>query len=106
MTVYPLLAAVLVVAALLARVVLQALARRRGRPLPVLPSVIAGAVLVTLTLVFDNLMIAVGLVAYEPGQLSGIMIGVAPVEDLSYPIATAALLPAVWHLLGGDRDRA
>ncbi|MFT4285734.1 MAG: lycopene cyclase domain-containing protein [Protaetiibacter sp.] len=103
MPAYPLLALALVTAAVLVRVSIGAVARRRGRPLPALPSLATGAVLVVLTLVFDNLMIAVGLYGYPPGQLSGIRIGLAPLEDLSYPIAAALALPAIRHALGGDR---
>lgn len=57
-------------------------------------------VLVVMTVVFDNLMIAAGLVDYADEHLMGLLVGRAPVEDLSYPIAGALLLPALWHLLG------
>jgi len=59
------------------------------------------AVLV-LTAVFDNIMIGVGLVAYDPALISGVFVGIAPVEDFAYPVAAALLLPALWALLGGD----
>lgn len=62
-------------------------------------SVLAAVVLVVLTAVFDNLMIAAGLVAYPPEHLSGLRIGVAPLEDFAYPVCGAFLLPAVWTLL-------
>jgi hypothetical protein len=54
--------------------------------------------------VFDNLMIAVGLYGYPADQLCGIRIGLAPLEDLSYPIAAAIALPAVWNALGASDD--
>ena len=57
-------------------------------------------VLAVMTAVFDNLMIAVGLVAYADEHLVGLVVGLAPVEDFAYPLAAALLLPAVWHLLG------
>jgi small toxic polypeptide LdrA/B/C/D len=57
------------------------------------------AVLVVMTIVFDNIMIAAGLFAFAPEHLVGVMLGRAPVEDLSYPLAAALLLPALWHLL-------
>lgn len=103
MPAYPLLAMGLVAVALVVRLVMDAITRRAGRPLPALPSVITGVVLVGLTLVFDNLMIAVGLYGYPPEHLSGLRVGLAPLEDLSYPIAAALALPAVWHAMGGDR---
>lgn len=59
-----------------------------------------------LTAVFDNIMIGVGLVAYEPALISGLFVGIAPVEDFAYPVAAALLLPAVWSLLGGDTRQA
>ncbi|MCR2762198.1 lycopene cyclase domain-containing protein [Microbacterium sp. zg.B48] len=60
---------------------------------------IAALVLVCLTAVFDNLMIAVGLFTYPPEHLSGVRIGLAPVEDFAYPLCAAFLVPAVLTLL-------
>ena len=62
-------------------------------------------VLAALTFVFDNLMIAAGLFTFGAEHLVGVYVGRAPIEDLSYPIATALLLPALWTLLGARRDR-
>ena len=62
-------------------------------------SVVAAVVLVVLTAVFDNIMISAGLVAYPPENLSGLRIGVAPLEDFAYPVCGAFLLPAVWTIL-------
>ncbi len=60
---------------------------------------IAAAVLVVLTAVFDNVMIQAGLVIYPAEHLSGLRIGVAPLEDFSYPVCAAFLVPAVFTLL-------
>lgn len=77
------------------------LARRSGTALR--RSVAAGAiglgVLLVMTAVFDNVMIGVGLVAYAPDRISGAFIGIAPLEDFSYAIAAAVLLPSLWVLL-------
>lgn len=64
--------------------------------------------LMALTVVFDNVMIGVGLVRYSDARLSGLRIGLAPVEDFAYPSAGAVLLPALWALLErrGIRGRA
>ena len=59
----------------------------------------AAAVLVLLTAVFDNVMIAADLFRYPDGLISGIRVGLAPVEDFAYPIAAAFLLPALHSLL-------
>ncbi|MEE6273765.1 lycopene cyclase domain-containing protein [Georgenia wangjunii] len=56
-------------------------------------------VLVVLTAVFDNVMIAAGLFDYSAEGRSGLSVGRAPVEDFAYPLAGALALPALWHLL-------
>ena len=64
---------------------------------------IAAAALVLLTAVFDNVMIAAGLFTYPDEHLSGIRIGLAPVEDFSYAVCAAFLVPAVLALLTPER---
>ncbi|HMR49204.1 MAG TPA: prenyltransferase [Arachnia sp.] len=58
----------------------------------------AGALLV-LTAVFDNIMIRLDLFTYAPEHISGVAIGLAPLEDFAYPAAIAVALPALWALL-------
>ena len=70
---------------------------------------LAGLVLLATTAVFDNVMIGIGLVDYNPDLISGAFIGIAPLEDFAYAIAAVVLLPALWHLLAPRRkgtDRA
>ncbi len=62
-------------------------------------SALVAVVLVALTAVFDNVMIAAGLFTYPEQHLSGIRVGLAPIEDFSYPLCAAFLLPAVATLL-------
>ena len=57
-------------------------------------------VLLILTAVFDNVMIAAGLFWYNPERISGAFIGSAPLEDFAYTVAAVLLLPALWMLLG------
>ena len=64
---------------------------------------LAAIVLMLLTAVFDNVMIAAGLFTYPPEHLSGARIGLAPLEDFSYPLCAAFLVPALYTLL--DRRR-
>ncbi len=66
-------------------------------------SAISAAVLVILTAVFDSAMIAVGLIVYPPEHLSGLRIGLAPIEDFSYPLCAAFLVPAIYALLPSRR---
>ncbi|MBF0817392.1 lycopene cyclase domain-containing protein [Microbacterium paludicola] len=60
---------------------------------------IAAAALMVLTALFDNVMIAAGLFAYDDTHISGIRIGAAPIEDFAYPLAAVILLPAIWARL-------
>jgi lycopene cyclase domain-containing protein len=63
------------------------------------PSIlIAGIALAVLTAVFDNLMIGSGLMRYGKDTISGVRLGVVPVEDFAYPLAGLMLLPALWLL--------
>ena len=59
----------------------------------------AAVVLLVATAVFDNVMIAAGLVGYDERLISGARLGIAPLEDFAYAAAAVLLLPAVWHLL-------
>ena len=77
----------------------------RRRPPAGAPGVFAGAALLALTPVFDNLMIAVGRFGYAPEALTGLTLGLAPIEDFAYPLAAAVLLPALWRRFAGvDRE--
>ena len=75
-----------------------ATARRSGFARRMAASGIAAIVLVALTAVFDNIMIGVGLYSYPAEHLSGVRIGLAPIEDFAYPLAAAFLVPAVYTL--------
>ncbi|WP_295789521.1 lycopene cyclase domain-containing protein [uncultured Microbacterium sp.] len=80
-------------------VVTLATARRPRFRRRMASSGLTALVLVGLTLVFDNLMIAVDLFSYPPEHLSGLKLGLAPVEDFAYPLCAAFLVPAVYTLL-------
>jgi len=95
---YVLLVGGLLLVAVVVRVIGDVVARRRGRRIPVLPTLLAAVVLLVLTAVFDTAMIAAGLFEYAPAHISGVRIGLAPIEDFAYPIAVAIMLPAVWEL--------
>lgn len=64
------------------------------------------AVVLVMTAIFDNIMISVGLVAYSPERISGVFIGVAPLEDFAYAVAAVIGLPALWALLSPRRPGA
>ncbi|MEP6482395.1 MAG: lycopene cyclase domain-containing protein [Rhodoglobus sp.] len=60
---------------------------------------LAAAVLLVATAIFDNVMISVGLVAYDSTKIQGVFVGAAPIEDFAYAIAAVVGLPALWSLL-------
>ncbi|MEY9953212.1 lycopene cyclase domain-containing protein [Leifsonia sp. EB34] len=98
---YPLLSAAFL--ALAAAVLVAGLVRAPDRARLVrrwtVPAVVSGAMLVVLTAVFDNLMIAAGLMTYASAAISGAHLGLVPIEDLAYPVAGLLLLPGLWLLL-------
>ena len=74
---------------------------RRGRNRRTVASVLITLVVVfALTAVFDTVMIAAGLFTYEAALISGVFVGLAPIEDFAYPLAAAVLLPSLWALFG------
>lgn len=92
-------AAFLAIAAVIAAIGWRRAPRGHGRA--VLVSVL---VLVGLTVAFDSIMIAAGLFDYSEAHIWGVRIGLAPVEDLAYPIAGVLLLSGVWNLLRRRAD--
>lgn len=62
--------------------------------------------LAVLTVVFDSVMIWADLFRFEDEHMSGLRIGLAPIEDLAWPLAASLLLPAVWTWLGRHDARA
>ncbi|MGV9195492.1 lycopene cyclase domain-containing protein [Microbacterium sp. MC2] len=64
---------------------------------------LAAVILLTLTAVFDNIMIAVGLFDYDWENMSGLILGRMPVDDFAYPLAALLLLPGLWLLLSPRR---
>lgn len=67
--------------------------------LPTAPLLKAAGVMMLLTLVFDNLIIATGIVDYDPEKISGIRLGVAPIEDFAYTVVALILVPSLFNLL-------
>jgi lycopene cyclase domain-containing protein len=60
---------------------------------------LAATPLLIMTAVFDNVLVGLGIVGYDPSRISGVTIGVAPLEDFAYSIAVVVLLPSLWTLL-------
>lgn len=114
--VYALLAVPFLAVAVLTAVAAGLVAARRagsrgravsGRRIAMVSGIVAGVALLVMTVVFNNVIVTLGIVAYDPARISGVRVGAFPVEDLAYAIAAAFLLPALWVLLErtGGRDR-
>ena len=61
------------------------------------PLVAASAVMLLITAIFDNVIIATGIVAYDEAKISGIKIGVAPIEDFAYTVVALLLAPTLFN---------
>lgn len=59
--------------------------------------------MLVLTAIFDNAIIAAGLVTYDVTQISKIYIGLAPIEDFGYTLAVALLIPTIWTYVKRDK---
>jgi lycopene cyclase domain-containing protein len=53
-------------------------------------------VMLVLTAIFDNMIIGFGLVDYDPELISGVRIGVAPIEDFAYTVVAMIVVPMLW----------
>lgn len=53
---------------------------------------LATLALLALTVVFDNVIVGTGIVAYDESLITGIKIGYAPIEDFAYALAAPLLL--------------
>jgi lycopene cyclase domain-containing protein len=53
---------------------------------------LATVALLAVTAVFDNVIIGAGIVAYDETKISGIMVGLAPIEDFAYSLAAPLLI--------------
>ena len=57
---------------------------------------LALVVMLMMTAIFDNMIIGFGLVDYDPELISGLRIGVAPIEDFAYTVLAMIVVPVVW----------
>ena len=61
-------------------------------------------VLLVMTAVFDSLIIAYSLVAYDTTKLLGLYIGKAPVEDFFYAVLAMLIVPIIYNRLKSNND--
>ena len=55
------------------------------------------------SLVFDNLIVGLKIVAYDPNKILGIRVPTAPIEDFGYTIVGVILVPVLWNFFGRKR---
>ena len=48
------------------------------------------------TLVFDNVIIALGIVGYDETKISGLLLGLAPIEDFAYTVVSVLAVAIIW----------
>lgn len=60
--------------------------------------------LVIMTAIFDNVIIALGIVGYNSSALLGVYIVKAPVEDFFYSLLAVYLVPALWNYFGSPAN--
>jgi len=53
------------------------------------------AILLLLTLIFDNMIVGFGIVTYNPENMLGIRLWYAPIEDFFYAIAAPILVKSL-----------
>jgi lycopene cyclase domain-containing protein len=58
-----------------------------------------------ITALFDNLIVGAGIVDYDPSKISGVMVGLVPIEDFAYTIAAVLIVPSVWSALTNRKKK-
>jgi lycopene cyclase domain-containing protein len=87
----------------LAALLVAALAVRNFLPWKIIWQ--ATAALLLLTAIFDNAIIGFGIVAYDESQISGIKLGLAPIEDFAYALASPLLISIAMEVTKRLRNR-
>jgi len=59
--------------------------------------------MLVLTLIFDNVIIALDIVAYDPTKVSGFYLGLAPIEDFAYTVVAVLAVSSIWHKMTGNK---
>jgi lycopene cyclase domain-containing protein len=56
-------------------------------------------VMCVVTLIFDNVIVGLGIVDYDLTKISGVLLGLVPVEDFAYTIVSVLAVSSIWHLM-------
>ena len=60
-------------------------------------------VMLLVTFIFDNVIIGLDVVAYDPDKISGILLGLAPIEDFAYTVVAVLAVASIWHKLTKEK---
>jgi lycopene cyclase domain-containing protein len=55
------------------------------------------------TLVFDNVIIGLEIVGYDKTKISGILLGLAPIEDFAYTVVAVLAVSTIWTKLTKEK---
>jgi lycopene cyclase domain-containing protein len=55
------------------------------------------------TLVFDNVIIGLEIVGYDKAKISGILLGLAPIEDFAYTVVAVLAVSIIWTKLTKEK---
>jgi lycopene cyclase domain-containing protein len=55
------------------------------------------------TLVFDNIIIGLEIVGYDKSKISGILLGLAPIEDFAYTVVAVLAVSIIWTKLAKEK---
>ena len=56
----------------------------------------ATVALLLITAIFDNVIIALGIVGYDVTKISGLLLGLAPIEDFAYTVVSVMAVAIIW----------
>lgn len=62
-------------------------------------------ILIVMTALFDTIIVGLSIVGYDPERISGIFIGVIPIEDFFYALMAALVVPIIWDRLEKRYDQ-
>lgn len=60
-------------------------------------------VMLVVTFAFDNLIVALGIVDYDKTKISGILLGLVPIEDFAYTLVSVLTVSSIWHMMSGKK---
>ena len=55
------------------------------------------------TMVFDNIIIGLEIVGYDKTKISGILLGLAPIEDFAYTVVAVLAVSIIWTKLTKEK---